>query len=321
MEIDDEDSAASSADESKVGRSPRLKESTSSDEDEVPQSGRGIGAGIGMTGGRGGAGIGAGATTSFGTSHTSFIHGGEGAAATDTPSPRPSASTPPILPRHSSFMHGGIGSTGRHQADAQAEQSMHPPDHNHAFPPSFAQPPKERRRGNAFQGRQAAKSSTSVKSADVAPEDMRHLQSISSSFGARLLAKQGWVAGKGLGLQEDGKAVPIEANRNIIGRQGIGKGVRTEQSKREARERGEKFSSDEEGEKRKSRKTKVKQHRQDGAQQSGLGEEANWKKNKKVKIKVEHKTYDQLLAEAGQAGSYGGVGPILDARSGEVCRR
>jgi tuftelin-interacting protein 11 len=147
---------------------------------------------------------------------------------------------------------------------------------------------------------------------------MRHLHSISNSFGARLLAKQGWIAGKGLGLQEDGKAVPIQANLNISGKQGIGKGVRTEQSKREARERGEKFSSDEEEEKRTARKSKAREKKRGGEQQAGLGEGANWRKNKNVKIKVEHKTYDQLLAEAGQAGQYAGVGPILDARGGEV---
>ncbi len=338
MEIDEDDADASSDNESKRRRSPRMKEPTSSDEDGEPQGGRGLGAGTGLRGGRGGAGIGmgrggagigmrrggggigSGSATSFTARPTSFLQSSEGDTASELSSPGPAASAPPLMAPHSSLMHGGIGSAGRHQVDAQAEHSMHPTDQAHAFPASFAPPPKERRRGTAFQGRQAFASAASTKSADLAPEDMRHLQSISGSFGARLLARQGWIAGKGLGLQEDGKAVPIEANRNIVGRQGIGKGVRTDQSKREARERGEKFSSDED-EKRKSRKSKSKLKHPDGEQKLGVGEEANWKKNKKVKIKVEHKTYDQLLAEAGQAGSYSGVGPILDARSGEVSRQ
>jgi len=45
----------------------------------------------------------------------------------------------------------------------------------------------------------------------------------------------------------------------------------------------------------------------------------SWRKQKKVRVKVEHKTYDQLVAEAGDS-SGPGVGLVIDARGGEVCR-
>jgi tuftelin-interacting protein 11 len=295
MEMDEEgasDESSDSESKSKARRSPRVREPDSSDDEDVSQAtGMGIGAGIGRR--------------------------SQAAAAPGF------QQRPPSINREASLMHGGIGSSRRHEADVQAENSLHPPDLAHAFPASFGAratpPPQTRRQQSAFKGRQTAAAATPPpQAANIPAEDMRHLQSISSSFGARLLAKQGWVAGKGLGLQEDGKAVPIQANLNLSGKQGIGKGVRTEQSKREARERGEKFSSDEEEEKRKARKSKAKEKKRGGDQHAGLGEGANWRKNKNVKIKVEHKTYDQLLAEAGQAGQYAGVGPILDARGGDV---
>jgi tuftelin-interacting protein 11 len=132
-----------------------------------------------------------------------------------------------------------------------------------------------------------------------------------------MLAKFGWQAGKGLGADESGKAVPVEANVGLQRGQGIGKGVRTEQSRRDARARGEVFSSDEEEEKRKKRKGRSKPG--EGQQDSTKGEGASWKKQRKVKVKVEHKTYEQLIAEAGQ-NAPADNGLVLDARGGEVRR-
>jgi tuftelin-interacting protein 11 len=93
--------------------------------------------------------------------------------------------------------------------------------------------------------------------------------------------------------------------------------VRTEDSKREARRKGEivSDSEDEEAERKKGarRGGKGKQGKQGG---DAVGEQS-WKKQRKVKVKVEHKTYEQIVAEASdQAAS--GVGLVLDARSGEV---
>lgn len=142
---------------------------------------------------------------------------------------------------------------------------------------------------------------------DLRPEDISHFKKIGSSFGAKMLEKMGWQAGKGLGADESGRAVPIQVGKLMRG-QGISAGVRTEDSKREARKRGEKFSDDEEdkGPKRGRRK-----------QQQQPAQEQSWKQQRKVKVKVEHKTYEQLLAEAGE-GAAPGVGLVLDARGGEV---
>ena len=44
-----------------------------------------------------------------------------------------------------------------------------------------------------------------------------------------------------------------------------------------------------------------------------------WRKTKKVKIRVEHKTYEQIIAEAGENAHAGaGVGMIIDATGATV---
>lgn len=215
------------------------------------------------------------------------------------PPPRPSASveratTSTSTPNGRSFLHGGSSSTS-----SRPQKSF------------MGRPTEESRKGH-------------TPDPTVTAADIRHLQSISSSFGARMLAKQGWTVGKGLGKDESGKAVPIQANIGLQRGQGLGKGVRTEQSKREAKARGEKFSSDEEEESRRDRRRqKKKGGRQDGNEEDedGIlkkGENASWKKQRKIKVKVEHKTYDELLAEAGTESSAPGMGLVLDARSGEL---
>jgi tuftelin-interacting protein 11 len=90
--------------------------------------------------------------------------------------------------------------------------------------------------------------------------------------------------------------------------------MRTEDSKREARRRGEIVSDSEEEEAphRRGRgkgKAKGKQDKPEVDQ--------SWRKQRKVKVKVEHKTYEQLVAEAGE-GTAAGVGLVIDARGGEV---
>ncbi|KIR70204.1 tuftelin-interacting protein 11 [Cryptococcus deuterogattii CA1014] len=150
--------------------------------------------------------------------------------------------------------------------------------------------------------------------AHLTAAEKAHFSKIQSSFGARLLAKQGWEAGKGLGIQEDGRAVPIEVGKVMRG-QGIQRGIRTEDSKREARRQGVTFSDDEDEEaprRRRHREKGPKVHKEKSEEDQG------WKRQKKVKVKVQHKTYEQLLAEAGDAVSAPGIGLVLDARGGEL---
>ena len=85
---------------------------------------------------------------------------------------------------------------------------------------------------------------------------------------------------------------------------------KAEQSKREAKRREENIS-DEEDQKTKKMRRKVREAEQ---KRSDI-----WKKPKKVKTKVEHKTYEQIIAEAGQESVVPGIGQIIDA-TGAVVR-
>ena len=147
---------------------------------------------------------------------------------------------------------------------------------------------------------------------NLSASESAHFRKIESSFGARMLAKMGWEAGTGLGAEARGIVVPIETKvrpKNM----GIAfKGFveRTEQSKAEARRRGEVVSDDEdEGRKKKATKGKDKADKRSDA----------WKKPKKVKTKIEHKTYEQIVAEVGEdTAGPSGVGVIIDATGATV---
>ena len=150
---------------------------------------------------------------------------------------------------------------------------------------------------------------------NLSTSESAHFRKLESSFGARMLAKMGWEAGTGLGAEARGIVVPIETrvrpkNMGIAFR---GFTERTEQSKAEARRRGEVVSEDEDEErKKKGTKGKEKADKRSDA----------WKKPKKVKTKIEHKTYEQIVAEVGEdtAGTAGpsGIGVIIDATGATV---
>ncbi|KAG6866595.1 hypothetical protein C0991_002083 [Blastosporella zonata] len=136
--------------------------------------------------------------------------------------------------------------------------------------------------------------------------EMAHFSKLQGSFGARMLAKMGWQAGTGLGAAGLGIVTPVESKLRPQ-KMGIAfKGFKekTEQSKMEARRRGEVISDDEDAKTKKFRK-KVKEQEQ---KRSDV-----WKRPKKVKTKLEHKTYEQILAEAGQEVPAAGIGQIIDA--------
>ncbi|KAH8832751.1 GC-rich sequence DNA-binding factor-like protein-domain-containing protein [Flagelloscypha sp. PMI_526] len=216
---------------------------------------------------------------------SSFARAGLGAARTATSSAFAkgadlSSSDPPIEGLSSQPSRGGIGS-------GQSASSAMDVDE---YPSSF--------------------SSTKAQSFQrpfLAPKERSHFNSLSGSFGARMLAKMGWESGTGLGVSGEGIVAPVETKMRPQ-KMGIAfKGFKekTDQSKMEARRRGETVSDDEDERTKKARK----QHQKAKEKQSDL-----WKRPKKVKTQVVHKTYDQYLAEAGEdTSNLSGLGQIIDA--------
>lgn len=159
-------------------------------------------------------------------------------------------------------------------------------------------------RSNFQSSRSSTPTPAAAKPADLSTADKAHLNKVSGSFGANMLRKFGWAPGKGLGVGEDGRAVPIAVGMLNRG-EGIKSGIRTEDSKREARRKGDIVDDVEVTGRKKSRAKGNLQSATDG-----------WKKHKQVKVKVEHKTYEQLIAE--DDSTRAGVGLVLDARGGEL---
>jgi len=119
------------------------------------------------------------------------------------------------------------------------------------------------------------------------------------------MAKMGWQAGQGLGAEGKGIVTPIETKLRPM-KAGIafrGFKERTDQSKVEARRRGEKVSDDEEDRPKK------------GRMERGNRNDMRKQAVKKAKVKVEHMTYEELIKEAGgdAVAALPSVGVIIDA--------
>lgn len=184
------------------------------------------------------------------------------------------------------------------------------PEAERATPETFDMPTsfgRQSRPQRAFVRDGSAGSGTSTpKPANLSAQERAHFSKISGSFGARMLEKMGWQAGTGLGATGEGIVTPVESKLRPKGMGLAFKGFRekTEQAKAEARRRGEVVSDDEEDTRpRKGRKPKAEQQERSDV----------WKKPKKTKRKIEHKTYEQIVAEAGQDVPAAGIGQIIDA--------
>ncbi|KAK0202663.1 GC-rich sequence DNA-binding factor-like protein-domain-containing protein [Desarmillaria ectypa] len=279
------------SDESEPSRlpSPRVRDE---DEDDSSPAVGGLGsnysafskAGIGSTSSPlSKGGIGAGKST---TIESAFGKGGISAAS-------------------SPFAKGGIGSTKSTSIEASFTTSQTSAPTSTYTPPSKYLP-------SAFGGN---RSTSFLRKSGLTPEppvlshaEQAHFQSISGSFGARMLAKMGWQAGAGLGTTGEGIVTPVETKMRP-GRAGIafrGFKEKTEQSKMEARRRGEVVSDNEEDEKVKKARRREKEAKEKRS--------AVWKNPKKIKTKIEHKTYEEILADAGEnVSSASGFGQIIDA--------
>lgn len=194
----------------------------------------------------------------------------------------------------SGFSKGGIGSSRTIPSTTPTSIPTEPP----SFPSAF---------GAARAQRSFVRSeSPASKSVTPLPAHERAHFSKLGGFGAKMLEKMGWQAGTGLGTTGDGIVIPIESKLRPKNMGIAFKGFKekTEQSKLEARRRGEVVSDDEEEPRvKKGSKAAAKEPKRSDA----------WKRAKKVKTKVEHKTYEQIVAEAGQDVAPAGVGMIIDA--------
>jgi len=195
------------------------------------------------------------------------------------------------------FKRGGIGSSSRDDATT-ASSELHA-----SLPKAFGATRAQR----SFV-RDDTDSAGSTRSAtpNLSAHERVHFNKLEGSYGARMLAKMGWVTGTGLGVTGEGRIAPVETKVRKKG-MGIAFGgfsERTKQEKAEARRRGESVS-DEEG------PTPSK-----GKGKAGVRKEPAdaWKRPKKVKTKIEHKTYEEILAETGDSiPPAAGIGPIIDA--------
>ncbi|KAF5383792.1 hypothetical protein D9615_003547 [Tricholomella constricta] len=200
-----------------------------------------------------------------------------------------------------SGLNGGIGSLGAQSRSgigaritvSTVENPSEPIDN---LPSTFGKGPFVRN-GTPSSAKPAAPLSTS---------EMAHFSKLRGSFGERMLAKMGWQAGTGLGATGEGIVTPVESKLRPQ-KMGIAfKGFKekTEQSKMEARRRGEVVSDDEDAKTKEFRK-KVRDQEQ---KRSDV-----WKRKKTIKTKLEHKTYEQIIAEAGQDAATASIGQIIDA--------
>ncbi|KAH9479550.1 G-patch domain-containing protein [Psilocybe cubensis] len=199
-------------------------------------------------------------------------------------------------PQGFSSSRGGIGSQAAKVEEEQDIDSPVPGAFDTTMPSAFGK--KSQSFTRAFN---ASPSPVALPAAEMA-----HFNKIQGSFGARMLAKMGWQAGSGLGASGEGIVIPIESKLRPQ-KMGIAfKGFKekTEQSKLEAKRRGEVVSDDEDA--------KTKKFKKKAREQQEKRSDA-WKRPKKVKTKIEHKTYEQILAEAGEIAPSSGIGQIIDA--------
>ena len=229
-----------------------------------------------------------------------------------------SSSRPPTT--FSGFTKSGIGAS--RPAAVSIPPTPTPPTHSPSpVPPASDDTPTPSNIPSAFGGsarpqrafvRNGASPTPPPPKPNLSAQENAHFRKIGGSLGARMLAKMGWEAGTGLGAEGQGIVVPVESklrpkNMGIAFR---GFGERTEQSRAEARRRGEVVSDDEdEGRKKKATKGKEKENKRSDV----------WKKPKKIKTKIEHKTYEQIVAEVGEdAAGPSGLGVIIDATGATV---
>ncbi|KAF9047173.1 TFP11-domain-containing protein [Hymenopellis radicata] len=266
--------------------SPRIREAEDDDNSAISADASGV---TGFSRG----GIGATSQGGVGSSRSGIgsSHGGLGssfaAGIGATSSPKPATKT-------NLFAKAGIGAkSDEPKPESKASTSAFASTSYDDFPSSFS----SNRSSSFLRGSQPSTPPV------LDSNEQRHFEQLSGTFGARMLAKMGWQAGTGLGVTGEGIVTPVETKMRPE-RSGIafrGFKEKTKQSKMEAKRRGEVISDDETDNKLKKKAKAAREKRSDV-----------WKNPKKVKTKVEHKSYEQILADAGDT-SVSGIGQIIDA--------
>ena len=313
MDVDadsDADRAAAKdedSDEDEGGSQPSVPKSVSTPRDEDEEMGDrprlGLGAsksagssGLGFTK----AGIGSLGETGEKSAFSGFSRGGIGSTFTRGSSTSEQVEDDKSGSQKSSFpafKWGGIGSS------SLGDTTTTPSEFHASLPKAFGA--TRTQRSFVRDDTDSAGSSRSA-TPNISAQERAHFNKLEGSFGARMLSKMGWVSGSGLGVSGEGRVVPVETKVRKKG-MGIAFGgfsERTDQEKAEARRRGQLASDDEDSAPGK------------GKGKAGVrkGPADAWKRPKKVKTKIEHKTYEEILAETGDSvPAAAGIGPIIDA--------
>ncbi|KAJ3873656.1 hypothetical protein F5051DRAFT_476295, partial [Lentinula edodes] len=137
--------------------------------------------------------------------------------------------------------------------------------------------------------------------APLSYDEQAHFAKLSSSFGA----------GQGLGATGGGIVTPIESKmrpeKSVIAFRGFKE--KREQSKIQARRRGEVVSVVGDDEDPKIRKARKKEGEVKDSKQAEA-----WRKPREVTMKIQYKTYEEILAEAGiETSTSARIGQIIDA--------
>jgi len=313
MEVDadsDADRAAAKdegSDEDEGGSQPSVPKSVNTPEDEDeemedrPRMGLGASKSTGFSGlGFTKAGIGSRGETNEKSAFSGFGRGGIGSTFSkgldiseevedDKPGDQKSTFSAP--------KRGGIGSSSRDDITTNSSEP-HP-----SLPKAFGA--TRTQRSFVRDDTDSAGSSRSA-TPNLSAHERVHFNKLEGSYGARMLAKMGWVSGSGLGVSGEGRINPVETKVRKKG-MGIAFGgfsERTDQEKVEARRKGEYVSDEEEV-------TPGK-----GKGKAGPRKEPAdvWRRPRKVKTRIEHKTYEEILAETGDSMPPAvSIGPIIDA--------
>ena len=294
--------------DSEDGSQPSVPQSTNTrGEEEIPRMGLGSSKSTGFSGlGFTKVGISSPGEPSETSAFSGFSRGGIGSTFSRGPGTSNEVEDDKSDNQKSSFSafkRGGIGSLPRDE-NTTASSEFHD-----SLPKAFGTARVQRsfvRDDTNSAG--SSRSATPILSA----QERAHFSKLEGSYGARMLAKMGWVSGTGLGVSGEGRVNPVESKVRKKG-MGIAFGgfsERTAQEKAEARRKGQPLSEDDEDTIPGKGKGKV------GAKKEPSDA---WKRPKKVKTKVEHKTYEEILAETRDSmPSAAGIGPIIDATGSTV---